>query len=287
MERQRPENPVTNSKSVRSKRIVITGATGGIGSMLAQGLAANGHHLLCVGRNARQLDVIVEKIKNSGGWAAPFVADLRDEEQVTNATQKMIQDGSEIDGWINNVGANDLEAIGPTWTINPKRWWGEVSTNLYTAFLGTHAAIHCMKANRRGVVINLGGGGANVPKPYASAYGTSKTAVVRFTEVVNLELQEEGLPIKVFAFNPGFIKNRRTTKLVESIQAKTFMPKLVDVFQSGNMSKISSSIDLIEAILNGVADHLAGRYVMADVGIEGLLDFSTYAENSCCLRVSG
>ena len=101
-------------------------------------------------------------------------------------------------------------------------------------------------------------------EPFGSAYGAAKTALVKFTESLNLELEAEGLGIKVFAFNPGFIRNERTEKLVESEVARTYMPELEEILKYGQMSDPQDSIDLVEALISGRADQLGGRYFFAD-----------------------
>ena len=246
------------------KNIVITGANGGVGSLLAKGLAQNGHHILCLGRREKPLKALVEDIKSQGGKASFVLADMMDDQMVMEAGQKMVNNQGHIDVWINNVGVNNHNAIGPTWTLKPEHWWTEVSLNLYTAFAGTRTAIKLMEPGNQGCIINLGGGGVQEPKPFGSAYGAAKTAVVKFTETVQIELEKSDLNIKVFAFNPGFIRNDRTEKLVESEVARTYMPKLEQILKYGEMSDIQDSINLIEAMIGGALDELGGRYFFAD-----------------------
>ncbi len=246
------------------KNIVITGASGGVGGMLAKGLAQKGHHVICLGRNRDRLEELVKRIQSAGGSASWQVADMMVEQMVLAAGSRIHTELGHIDVWINNVGVNNHNAIGPTWELEPEHWWTEVSTNLYTAFLGTRTAIQLMKERNYGYIINLGGGGVQEPKPFGSAYGAAKTALVKFTETVNGELEQEGLNIKLFAFNPGFIRNKRTELLVESEVARKYMPKLAQILKFGKMSEIQDSIVLIEALISGKADPLGGRYFLAD-----------------------
>lgn len=246
------------------KNILITGASGGVGGMLAKGLAQKGHHTICLGRKEDRLVNLVEEINTQGGSASHVVADMMDEEAVQKAGEKIVQDIGSIEVWINNVGVNNHNAIGPTWELEAKNWWTEVSLNLYTAYLGSMTAIRLMKAKNYGYIINLGGGGVQKPKLFGSAYGAAKTAIVKFTETLNLELEEEGIRIKAFAFNPGFIRNERTEKLVESAVARSYMPELEQILKYGQMSDPQDSIDLIEVLISGKADQLGGRYFFAD-----------------------
>ncbi len=246
------------------KNIVITGASGGIGGMLAKGLANKNHHIICIGRNQERLQELVSIIKCKGGSASFEVCDMMHDQAVESVGRKIVKEIGGIDIWINNVGVNNHDAIGPTWELEPENWWAEVSLNLYTAFLGTRTAINLMKTRNFGYIINLGGGGVQEPKPFGSAYGAAKTAIVKFIETVSLELKAENLNIKVFSFNPGFIKNKRTEMLVESNVARRYMPKLEQVFKYGEMSKPQDSIGLITALISGKADELSGRYFFSD-----------------------
>lgn len=249
------------------KTIVITGAAGGVGSLLAKGLAKKGHHVVCVGRSEEGVKNLANEINITitEGSASFALADMSKEEQVVACARTITNELDGFDVWINNVGVNNHNAIGPTWELEPENWWAEVNLNLYTAYLGTRVAINSMKDKKQGYVINLGGGGVQEPKPFGSAYGAAKSAIVKFTETVNIELEEEGLGIKAFSFNPGFIKNDRTEVLVESEVCRKYMPKLEEILKEGtSMSNAQDSIDLIDTMISGRADALAGKYFFAD-----------------------
>lgn len=246
------------------KNIVITGATGGVGSLMAKGLSKQGHHIICLGRDKERSQELVKAINAEGGNASFEIADMMKKEAVEEAGERIINQHGSIEVWINNVGVNNHNAIGPTWELKSEDWWSEVSLNLYTAYLGTKTAINLMKDKNYGYVINLGGGGVQDPKPYGSAYGASKSGVVKFSETVNIELEKEGLDIKVFAFNPGFIRNERTEILVESKVGRKYMPYLEKTLKYGAMSDIKDTVTLIDTIISGRADKLAGKYFQSD-----------------------
>ncbi|WP_440875948.1 SDR family NAD(P)-dependent oxidoreductase [Thalassotalea sp. PLHSN55] len=248
------------------KVIVITGAAGGVGSMLALGLAKKSYHIVCLGRSARALAELVDNINSTikACRTSYYVVDMMDTGAVENVCQAINETYPKVDVWINNVGVNNHNAIGPTWELDAKNWWNEVSLNLFTCYQGTAAAIRLMKQNNSGYVLNLGGGGVHQPKPFASAYGSAKTAIVKFTETVNAELVQEQLNIKAFSFNPGFIKNSRTEKLVESDVARQYMAYLEKILKHGKMSDVQDSVELIDTLICGKADALAGKYFFSD-----------------------
>ena len=187
------------------KVIVITGAAGGVGSMLANGLAKSGNHIVCLGRKADALEKLVAEVNveasEFGGAASFEVVDMVDAQTVQNVAQKIAADFGRIDVWINNAGANFHDAIGPLWELKTQAVYDEMSANFFTAYIGSAAAVNAMKEQDSGYIINLGGGGVQKPKPFGSAYGAAKTAIVKFTETLNIELVECGLAEGV-RFNP-------------------------------------------------------------------------------------
>lgn len=268
--------------------IVVTGATGGIGQLLVSGLLNEDRHIVCVGRRASALSDLVEKLKLENGLSDEHlsfqVADMSSPAEVELAASKIGSSMHRVDLWVNNVGVNNHNAIGPSWEVASDAWFEEVQLNLFTAYLGSRAAINLMKSQQHGYVVNLGGGGADTAKPFVSAYGAAKAAVVKFTEALNHECLEENNGIRAFCFNPGFIRNPRTETLVKSEVAKKYMPALEKVMESGGMSDIEDSVFLLETILSGEVSHLGGRYFSADLfrkqWEEGI------KPEACLLRVS-
>ncbi|WP_051326613.1 SDR family NAD(P)-dependent oxidoreductase [Aliagarivorans taiwanensis] len=248
--------------------IVITGATGGIGQLLVKNLCGGHRHIVCVGRREGALQRLVDDTCAEKGLSevdiSYVVADMSEPVAVESAAMTVAARHGHIDMWINNVGVNNHAAMGPTWDVDASEWWKEVQLNLFTAYLGSAAAAKAMKPQARGYIVNLGGGGADKPKPFGSAYGSAKAAIVKFSETLNQELIEQGLGLRAFCFNPGFIRNQRTETLVASEVAKKYMPNLEEVLNSGAMSDIADSVALLEAILSGDLDKLSGRYLLAD-----------------------
>ena len=91
------------------KIIVITGAAGGVGSMLSWGLAKKGNHIVCLGRTETSLKKLVNEInvsvsKDLGGSASYLRVDMMDNDSVVACGRKIMDEFHQIDVWINNVG---------------------------------------------------------------------------------------------------------------------------------------------------------------------------------------
>lgn len=139
--------------------IVITGATGGIGQLLVNGLQSVERHLVCVGRRESALSDLVERVKCENGLADEHisyqVADMSSSIDVEMAATKIKSSLGRVDLWINNVGVNNHDAMGPSWELESDEWFKEVQLNLFTSYLGSRAAINLMKSQQRGYVVNL------------------------------------------------------------------------------------------------------------------------------------
>jgi NAD(P)-dependent dehydrogenase (short-subunit alcohol dehydrogenase family) len=129
-----------------------------------------------------------------------------------------------VDLLLNNAGMGDT--AGPLWEADPAEWWQALAVNVRGPFLCAHAVLPGMVARRRGRILNVASLGGTITVPYASAYLTAKTALVRLSEVLALETQEYG--IGVFALAPGAVHTTMVDELVRSPWALKLDPTMGD-----------------------------------------------------------
>jgi len=179
----------------QDKTILITGSSRGIGYHLSKRFLALGFSVVGLSRSDTKLaDERFRQIKIDLGNIAE-VNRLRD--QIAEYS---------ICGLINNAGIHG--PIGPFETNDITEWVSAFQVNLFSAAALSRICIPSLKKNR-GFIIFLSGGGSAFPKPNFSAYGVSKTAVVRLSEVLASELSPDVL---VYCVAPG--PNR--TQLLEN-----------------------------------------------------------------------
>jgi NAD(P)-dependent dehydrogenase (short-subunit alcohol dehydrogenase family) len=161
-----------------------------------------------------------------------------------------------VDLLVNNAGSFD--AIGPAWEANPQTWWADVTLNILGVFLCCREVVPSMVVRQTGRVINLIGGGTDFPLPYGSAYAISKAAVMRFTETLAAELQEDG--VMVFALRPGFVRTAMSEyQLTE--EGRRWLPNTAQRFAEEKNVPPTLAANLAVELASGRFDALTGRYV--------------------------
>jgi NAD(P)-dependent dehydrogenase (short-subunit alcohol dehydrogenase family) len=204
-----------NIMELKGKTAIVTGAGSGIGRALAIEFAREGACVICCGRTEPRLQETVEIIEKNGRTGFHIRTDVSDLAQVQNMVNKTLKRFDQIDLLFNNAGS--FNCIGPVWEVDPVSWWKDVTINLYGSMLSCKAVLPHMMKRDSGIIINMdGGGGSNGPNPGGTGYGSSKAALIRFTESLAKELESVGSSVLVFSMMPGFVRTDMTKGLIET-----------------------------------------------------------------------
>ena len=133
----------------------------------------------------------------------------------------------------------------------------------------------CSAGNDRagdGRIVNVASGAGTFAIPYLVAYVTSKTALIRFTEIVALEAGSHG--ISVFAIEPGTVRTSMADSVVESPEGKQRLPWLGEVFDRGEDVPPDHAANLVVLLASGRADPLSGRFLTINDDVVGLVERS-------------
>jgi NAD(P)-dependent dehydrogenase (short-subunit alcohol dehydrogenase family) len=194
----------TNHGSAPST-VVITGTSRGIGHHLARHFLALGYRVIGISRSETCIDDPKFRF---------LQADIGDLHQLEALGDSLAEEP--IVGLINNAGIHG--PIGPFETTPLDSWVHPFYVNLFGAAKLTQMCIPSLRQHR-GFIIFLSGGGSAFPRPNFSAYGVSKTAVVRLSEVLAEELAPE---VRVYCVAPG---PNRTQLLDEAISGGEVVPE--------------------------------------------------------------
>jgi 3-oxoacyl-[acyl-carrier protein] reductase len=178
------------------KRIVVTGASRGIGFVIAHHLAALNARVVLVARDRDGLDRAAKRLP--GGSHEVVAIDVSNEQSWSAAAESLV--GGGVDGLVTAAGV--IGPIGPlgTWDVTDFR--ATLDVNVTGTLLAIATCLPAL-AGSAGSVVTLSGGGATAPLPRFDAYAASKAAVSRLTENLGRDLEPDG--IRVNAVAPGFI----------------------------------------------------------------------------------
>jgi NAD(P)-dependent dehydrogenase (short-subunit alcohol dehydrogenase family) len=160
--------------------------------------------------------------------------------------------------------------LGPFAESDIGAWWRTLEVNLRGQILCAHRALPGMIARRRGRLINIASGGGTTMLPYFSAYVTSKTALIRFSECLAFEVKLHG--IAVFAMGPGTVRTAMSEYALNSPEGRTWLPWFRDIFDQGRDLPPERPAALLVALASGKADVLSGGYVSPAYDLDRLVE---------------
>lgn len=143
--------------------------------------------------------------------------------------------------------------IGNSWSVPLKSWEKTVKINLLGSFIVVRAAVRQMIKKGYGSIIMFSGGGAAYSRPNFSAYGVSKTGVLRMVEIVAEELKLAGYPnIIINAVAPGAVKTRMTSEILKagSRAGERAHEEAAQVFKTGGTAAADQITCLIDFLID-------------------------------------
>ncbi len=180
---------------VAGKRVVITGASRGLGRLLAYAFSSAGARLALVARTEKDLKAVAEDLP---GPSVVLSGDVTDEDFNEAVADAAVAEWGGVDVWICNAGISPVVA-GPRKT-DPSVWRSVIEVNLTGAFLGARAAARVMQEGGR--LIFTGSVLGERPRAGLSAYSASKAGLVGLAKALALDLAASGITVNVVA--PGW-----------------------------------------------------------------------------------
>lgn len=178
------------------KKVLVTGASGGIGAEFARQLAAMGADVVLVARRADRLDALAGELRALGREAVVFAADLENPLDRRRVGERMAEWG--IDGLINNAGYGK---VGRFVDCELEVVTGQIELNVQAVVELSHMALRHFLARRGGFLINVASVAGFGPMPFFTIYAATKSFVRDFSDCLREELRGE--PIQIAALCPG------------------------------------------------------------------------------------
>ena len=171
--------------NLSGKRIILTGAAGGIGYRLALLLAEKGARLALVELNAQRVAQICAEIGQRGGFAAPIALDLCAEGAADQVLASALQALGGLDVLINNAGIMDFTLYEQQ---EPVRIAKVIEVNVTAPMLLVRAVLPHLLAQDGGRIVNIGSTFGSIGFPHFATYCASKFAMRGFSEALGREL---------------------------------------------------------------------------------------------------
>lgn len=197
-------------KKISKKTILITGVTSGLGHYLANRFYREKHNLILILKDKKKLKKIKNIQSNQNQKILKIVGNISDLKFTNSLTNKIKKHFLKINILINNAATQ--KPIGKFINSNFNLW----KKNFYTNFFGPIKIIFELMSflhKRESLIINISGGGGTSGRENFSAYGSSKTALIRFSEVLALELNNKG--IRINSISPGIMKTGMTNEIIK------------------------------------------------------------------------
>ncbi len=205
-----------------NERILITGASSGLGAAIARHYAAPGRTLLLWGRDAVRLAQIAEECRGRGACASVRSLDLIDSQAAVAVVEA--EDGAgAIDIAILAAGLGDIQAADEQ-VESPARIIGLGIVNFVTPCAMAAALAARMAARGQGRIVLIGSAAAFHALPFAAAYAGSKAGLARFARALRIGVEPHG--VRVMLVSPGPIDTPAGRK-VPAPRALTMQPKQV------------------------------------------------------------
>ena len=179
------------SYSFSDKKVLITGASGGLGSALVKNLAAAGAHVVVTARSEKALDKLIAGLPQNAR-AVSFIADLSIPGEAEKLAQQAIEAMGQIDVLFNNAGVGYFALLNET-TEESIRHLFEVNT--FSPLMLIKALTPSMLQRRGGRIVNIVTCAGRVPVPTVGVYGGSKSALAIMANTMRLELEPGGIDI--------------------------------------------------------------------------------------------
>jgi 3-oxoacyl-[acyl-carrier protein] reductase len=236
---------------------LVTGASRGIGRAIAVRLASCGAKVAAVARTLEGLEPTLRAIREAGGTAEAFPAQVTDSAEVSRVVEEVEAKFGRIDVLVNNAG---ITRDGLMLRMSDEAWQDVLDTNLKGTFLFTRSVGACMMRRRYGRIISIGSVSGLMGNPGQANYSASKAAIVGFSKTVARELASRNITVNVVA--PGFIVTDLTDALPEKI--KDEVKERIPVRRLGKPEDVA---DLVCYLASPAAGYITGQVIAVDGGM--------------------
>ena len=239
--------------NLSGKRVLITGAAGGIGKELSKSFLEVGANIILSGTNINRLQSLKDDLNQK---CEVFECDLKNVDEINNLLNFLDGSGG-VDVLINNAGKTEDNLL---MRMTDEQWEDIMLINLTSVMRLTRGIIRGMIKKRWGRIINITSIVALTGNPGQSNYVASKSGLTGFSKSLASEVASRGITVNCIA--PGFIKTNMTDKLNEN-QTSSILNRIP-------MSRIGAPIDICSSAIflaSSYSNYITGQTIHVNGGM--------------------
>ncbi len=240
----------------KNKKILVTGATGGIGGEIIKKFLSLEGKVVATGTNIEKLDLLKKTFPNIDVIKFDISEHSKIEEFVDNVTTQL----SGLDVLVNNAGTN-MDNL--SLRMKNEEWKKVIDINLTSTFLITKYAIKKMLKNKYGRIVNITSVVGHTGNIGQANYSASKAGIIGMTKSLAIEYAKKNITLN--CVSPGFIQSRMTDKIVESVKA--VLTSRIPMSRLGKGEDVANSVAFLSSdqasYITGETIHVNGGMYMA------------------------
>jgi glucose 1-dehydrogenase len=262
-------------KGLKGKNVLITGATSGIGQIIAVRLAEEGCNIAINYRknieDAEDTEEMAIKeacggIDNCGVKSLPVKGDVSKEEDIINMVNTVVQEFGSLDILVNNAG---IQIESPSHEVKTEDFDKVLAVNLRGAYLCARESIkHFLSRNYPGIIINISSVHEIIPRPMYVSYSISKGGMENMTK--SLALEYAGRGIRVNAVAPGATITPINEEWVNDPEKKAVVESHIPMNRAGTSEEMAAAVAFL---VSEEAGYITGQTLFVDGGLTLYADF--------------
>ncbi len=237
----------------KNKKILVTGATGGIGKALVQKFVSLEGNVLATGTKTEKLDALKKEFPNINVLKFDISDHSKIEEFIENVSSQLVG----LDILVNNAGIN-MDNL--SLRMKDDEWKKVIDLNLGSTFFLCKYGIKKMLKNKYGRIVNITSVVGHTGNLGQSNYAASKAAIVGMSKSLAIEYAKKNITIN--CVSPGFIQSKMTDGIVESIKA--VLTSRIPMARLGKGEDVANTVAFLSS---DAASYITGQTIHVNGGM--------------------